>query len=206
MANKLAGQKAKFTKALAEYNSTEDEARRQVALRQMCEVLLEARQHGFTEAEVTGGRDIPGEVQRMIDEGFSSQPIVEDPDQLVRQLEQKVDTTDLHEEGSGDQSVYAYGYRCAPDRLKIGRCDGDVIGRVISQIHTSTPDKPTLFLVVRTQDCRALEMAVHGLLQLRRRKITGGGDEWYLTTRDELLDIYRMIVGASSYETAVDVS
>jgi hypothetical protein len=36
MANELAGQKAKFTKALTEYNSTEDEARKQVAARVRC--------------------------------------------------------------------------------------------------------------------------------------------------------------------------
>ena len=120
----------------------------------------------------------------------------EDPDQLVRLIERMVDTSDLHEEGNGDQFVYAYGYRCAPDRLKVGRCDGDVMGRVTRQIHTSTPDKPVLFLVVRTQDCRALEKAMHGVLQLRRRKVTGGGDEWYLTTRDELLELYRMINGS----------
>jgi hypothetical protein len=196
MATKLAGQKAKYTKALVEYNSTEDDARRQNAQRQMSEVVLEAPQNGFTVAEVTGGKEIPSEIQRLIDNGISL-PIspAEDPEQLVKQLERKVDTSDLQEEGNGEQFVYAYGYRCAPDRLKINRCEGDVIGCVTSQFHTSTPDKPTLFLVIRTSDCRALEMAMHGLLRLKQRKVVGGGDEWYLTTRDELLEIHRLISG-----------
>jgi hypothetical protein len=192
VANKLAGQKAKFTKALADYNSTEDETTRVAAATKMLEVLHEAPGNGFSEADVTGGRELPTDVQRQIIEGVLP-PISppEDPDQLVRQLEQRIDKSDLHEEGTGDQTVYAYGYRCAPDRLKVGRCDGDVIGRVTSQIGTSTPDKPVLFLVIRTHDCRALEMAMHGVLRLKRRKVTGGGDEWFCTTRDELLAIYK---------------
>jgi hypothetical protein len=53
----------------------------------------------------------------------------EDPDQLIRQLEQR---TDLVEESSGNQTVYAYGYRCVPDRLQEGRWDGDVMEPVTS--------------------------------------------------------------------------
>ena len=121
----------------------------------------------------------------------------EDPDQLVRQLEQMVDTSDLYEEGMGDQFIYAYGYRCAPDRLKVGRTDRDVIGRIARQIGTSTPEKPSLFLTIRTADCRALEKALHGVLTLRHLKITGGGEEWFRTTRDELLEICRLINGGS---------
>ena len=196
MANKLAGQKAKYTKAIAEYNRTEDDLRKQVAVRQMLEVLNEAPANGFTEADVTGGKEPPSEVRRLLEEGIvpPTSP-AEDPDVPVRQLEQMVDTSDLHEEGCGDQIVYAYGYRCAPDRLKIGQTNVDVVGRVTGQITTSTPDKPTIFLVLRTDNCRALERTIHGILQLRHRKVIGGGDEWYLTTRDELLEIYRMISG-----------
>jgi Meiotically up-regulated gene 113 len=198
VANKLAGQKAKFTKALADYNSTENEATKDAATRRMLEVLHEAPGNGFSETAVTGGRDVPLDVQRQITRGeFPPKSPPEDPDQLVRQLEQRIDASDLHEEGAGNQTVYAYGYRCAPDRLKVGRCDGDVIGRVTSQISTSTPDKPVLFLVIRTHDCRALEMAMHGVLRLKRRKITGGGDEWYLTTRDELLAIYKSFLSSA---------
>ena len=88
----------------------------------MCEVLLEAPANGFTEAEVTGGKDVPGEVRRLVDEEVSPQSVAtEDPEQLVRQLERNVDTADLLEAGAGDQILYAYGYRCSPDRLQVGR-------------------------------------------------------------------------------------
>jgi hypothetical protein len=197
MANKLAGQKAKFTKALADYNSTEDASRRLGAARQMAEVLLEAPTTGFSEVDVTGGKEFPGDVQQLVANGEvanrSAPP--EDPDQLVQQLETKVDMSGSQEYGSGNETVYAYGYSCAPDRLKIGRCDGDVIGRIASQINTSTPDKPALFLVLKTHNCRGLEMAIHGILRLKRCKIVGGGDEWYMTTRNELLEIYKLITG-----------
>ena len=108
MANKLAGQRAKYTKALAEYNKTEDDVGKEGPLRKMLEVLLEAPHNGFAEAEVASGQEIPSEVQRLMEEGVpvpTSPP--EDPDQLVRQIERMVDTSDLHEEGNGDQFVYA---------------------------------------------------------------------------------------------------
>ncbi len=69
MANKLAGQKAKFTRALADYNSTEDPTRRLGAVRRMTEVLSEASTSGFTEADVTGGKEIPGEVRQLVPNG-----------------------------------------------------------------------------------------------------------------------------------------
>src|SRR5471032_2511464 len=98
MANKLAGQKAKYTKALADFNITEDDARKQGAVHRMAEVIREAPLNGFVEGEVTGGKEIPSEVQRLMAEGVPvpmSPP--EDPDQLVRQLERMVDTSDLQE-------------------------------------------------------------------------------------------------------------
>jgi hypothetical protein len=58
-ANKLSGQKAKFTKVFVNYNSMEDEAIRPQAVQQMPEVIQDASGNGFSEAEVTGGRDVP---------------------------------------------------------------------------------------------------------------------------------------------------
>jgi hypothetical protein len=31
------------------------------------------------------------------------------------------------------------------------------------------------------------------VLEFRKRKVAGGGDEWYLVTRDELIQIYKAI-------------
>jgi len=90
--------------------------------------------------------------------------------------------------------VYAYGYLSVPGRLKVGRTDGEVIGRIVRQINESTPDRPALSLVIRTENARALEKALQGALELRGSKIVGGGDEWYVTTRDELVELYQNII------------
>jgi hypothetical protein len=58
MANKLAGQRMKFTKARALYYQTDDESQRQDAVRKMAEVLAEAPANGFAEADVTQGGDV----------------------------------------------------------------------------------------------------------------------------------------------------
>jgi L-ribulose-5-phosphate 3-epimerase UlaE len=57
MANKLAGQKAKFVKARANFYGSDDEAVKARAIRLMAEVLAWANEVGVSEAEVTqGGR------------------------------------------------------------------------------------------------------------------------------------------------------
>jgi hypothetical protein len=167
MANKLAVQRMKYTKAFADYGSTEDEAKKQSAIRRMAEVLHEAPEWRFTEQMVTQGVEPPGEVRRLIAEG-SPLPVSSevDEDQLAREIEQRVDKSDLREVGSGIENVYAYGYQCAPDRLKIGKCEGDVISRITTQISTSAPDRPSLSLIIHTHDCSALERVIHGVLPL----------------------------------------
>lgn len=198
MANKLAGQKAKYTKAYTDYQKTEDEDQRRSAIRRMAEVIRDAPANGFSESEVTSGKHPLEEVRHLLlVDGLETAEPAEDPEQLIRQLEQTVDRSDLREEGHGAQCIYAYGYRCAPGRLKVGRTERDVLSRVAEQITTSTPDRPAIFLIIYTDECRALERAMHAFLQFRGRRITGGGGEWFLTTRDELLDIYRAINGSS---------
>jgi len=96
--------------------------------------------------------------------------------------------------GQGESVVYAYGYRCAPDRLKIGCTTGDTVQRVLSQIGTGTPDKPVLMLEIKTHNCSTLERAIHSVLKHRGAKIAGGGDEWFKTSRDQVVAIYRSIV------------
>ena len=196
MANKLAGQKAKYTKAYADYNRSDDAAEKANAARRMAEVLRDAAGTGFSEAEVTTGRDPSDAVRAMARAGETARLPAEDPEQLIQQLAQMANTLDLLEEGRGDQAVYAYGYRCLPGRLKVGRTERDVIARVTQQINESTPDQPALVLVLRTPDCRALEMALHGALRLRGRKVAGGGAEWFSTDRDELLARHRAISGS----------
>ena len=89
------------------------------------------------------------------------------------------------EHGEGQFVVYAYGYACAPDRLKIGLTTNDPVQRIAAQISTGTPDRPALRLQIRTDDCNALERALHALLEVQGRKVLGGGKEWFLVTREE---------------------
>ena len=72
---------------------------------------------------------------------------------------ERVDTSCARRLGAGKKSVYAYGYGCAPDRLKIGKTDNDAVKRIAEQIKTSTPDKPRLMLEYKTDHPGTLETA-----------------------------------------------
>jgi hypothetical protein len=105
-----------------------------------------------------------------------------------------VDASNVIDGGAGGEFVYAYGYACCPDRLKIGATKNDVIQRIAAQINTSTPDKPILYLRIKTANCIALERAIHATLEMRYRKVQGGGTEWFKTTCEEVLSIHEFIV------------
>src|SRR4051794_39403832 len=127
MANKLAGQRAKFSRARAIFYSTSDDAQRHRAVELMAEVLAEGPTNGFTENSVTQGADVPDDVRQMSARMPAGPVSEDDPDALVAALQTTVDTADVLEIGRGDEVVYAYGYKCAPDRLKIGSCAGDAV-------------------------------------------------------------------------------
>lgn len=195
MANKLAGQRAKFSRARAIFYSTSGEAQRHRAAELMAEVLAEAPANGFTEDDVTQGEDVPDEARQLSTRRPIEGPASEDdPDALVAALQTTVDTDDVREIGEGDEFVYAYGYRCAPDRLKIGSCSGDALARIAAQIGTGTPDKPVLLLRIRTHDCRALERILHGMFRLKGKQIPGAGAEWFIATRDDLIHAYEKVI------------
>ena len=183
----LPGQRAQFTWGLNEYNKTDDPEQRARFARHMAKYIRDARTNGFTVEQVTQGQSYPAEeVQRYVNEPEAGVDIEVSDLQALQRLETAVDTTKTRRKGTGTRSVYAYGYRCAPDRLKIGYTDGDTVQRIAAQIGTSTPDKPVLFLEVRTDNCRALERALHSILAYRGRKVAGAGDEWFLTSVDEI--------------------
>ncbi len=128
MANKLAGQRAKFSRARAIFYTGSDESQRDRAAQLMAEVIAEAPANRFSEEDVTQGEDVPREA-RQLAAALDSKPVEEDPDELISELLLSVDASNVLEVGQGNESVYAYGYRCAPDRLKIGSCSGDVVAR-----------------------------------------------------------------------------
>jgi hypothetical protein len=191
----LSGQRTQFTWALNEYNKTDDPDQRGRFVRHMATAIRNALEAGFTKDQITREKSYPAEDvdKAFADTAPSSDDVVVTETQAKEATENSVDSNGARRRGSGDGVVYAYGYRCAPDRLKIGCTIGDTIDRIAAQIGTSTPDKPVLYLEFRTSKCRALERAVHAILDYRGKKIKGGGDEWFLTTVGGLETLINLI-------------
>jgi len=140
----LAGQRAQFTWALNQYNLAEDADRRDFYARRMAKYIAAAPVNGFTAEQVTKGQLYPvAEVAQYLSVAAD---IDTDPDisegQALSAIAQAVDVSDVLRLGDGPTVVYAYGYQCAPDRLKIGLTQGDTVQRIAAQISTGTPDRP----------------------------------------------------------------
>lgn len=105
-------------------------------------------------------------------------------------------TRDTQTSGSGPQAVYIYGFKNDPSFLKIGLAGNasDVDGvfhRVRQQISTSNRMLPTLYHVIFTDNCRALEKALHRKLKDQGRwEYDGAGTEWFRASVDEALQAY----------------
>lgn len=190
----LAGQRASFTWALNQYNLAEDEDKKKHYAKLMAKYIANAPSNGFTVEQVTQGQLYPDAEVAKYAQGanLDAEPGISEGEALT-QISHAVDTSDVIKLGEGPKVVYAYGYECAPDRLKIGLTEGDAVQRIAGQISTSTPDKPVLFLEIKTHDCGSLEKAIHATLAYRGRKIEGGGKEWYKTNREEIVSIYQSV-------------
>jgi hypothetical protein len=152
----LAGQRAQFTWALNQYNLAEDTEKQAFFAQRMARYVATAPDNGFTVEQVTQGQPYPAaEVEQYLHR--SNPDIGPEPSEkeALHAVEDAVGTSDVVRLGEGQSVVCAYGYRCAPDRLKIGLTTGDTIQRIIAQINTSTPDKPILLLEIRTHDCNS---------------------------------------------------
>jgi T5orf172 domain len=188
----LPGQRAQFTWALNQYKLSEDDSDKRVHFAKlMANTIRNAPSNGFSVEEVTQGQSYPAdEIQKYFsDQNISTEPGISEAE-ASEKLKQLVDTSNAIYLGSGAGSVYAYGYRCAPDRLKIGRTDKDVIQRIVQQISTSTPDIPVLFLEIKSDKNQYLEKALHAILSYRGQKVLGGGDEWFITSPKEIEQLY----------------
>ena len=195
----LAGQRAQFTWALNSVQSPESAERQTFYAKRMARYIATAPDHGFTIEQVTQGQLYPAaEVEQYLHETNADVGVEVSEAQALHAVEEAVDTSDVMRLGEGQSVVYAYGYRCAPDRLKVGLTTGDVVQRIIAQISTGTPDKPALLLEIRTHDCRSLERAIHAILEYRGSKVVGAGTEWFRASRDEVVAIYRSIVERSA--------
>ncbi len=194
----LAGQRAQFTWALNQYNLAEDAEKKAYYAKRMAKYIAAAPANGFTVEQVTQGQLYPvAEVAQYVPTAGSDVDSGISEDEALNEIAEAVDTSDVLRLGDGKSVVYAYGYRCAPDRLKIGLTEGDAVQRIAAQISTSTPDKPRLLLEIRTHNCGSLERAIHAILEYRGNKIPGAGKEWFKTTRDEVVSIYESISKAN---------
>lgn len=191
----LAGQRAQFTWALNQYNLAEDIEKQAYYARRMAKYIAAAPANGFTVEQVTQGQLYPvAEVAQYLPTASSDTDAGISEDEALSEVAEAVDTTDVVRLGEGSKVVYAYGYRCAPDRLKIGLTEGDTVQRIAAQISTSTPDKPALLLELKTHDCGSLERAIHATLEYRGCRVQGAGKEWFKTSREELVSIYQSII------------
>ena len=195
----LPGQRAQFTWALRQYNLAEDAEKKSFFARRMAKYIANAPANGFTVDQITQGQLYPeAEVaQHLATVDDDGEPDITEG-QAIQEVEEAVDVTDVVRIGDGPMVVYAYGYRCAPDRLKIGLTTGETVQRIAAQISTGTPDKPVLLLEIRTHDCGSLERAIHATLEYRGSKIVGGGKEWFKASREEIVAIYHSVIKPSS--------
>jgi hypothetical protein len=160
----------------------------------MAKYIAAAPANGFTAEQVTQGPRYPvAEVEKYLPTVNSDTDPGISEEQALSEVAAAVDTSDVLRLGEGPGVVYAYGYRCAPDRLKIGLSEDDAVRRITGQITTGTPDRPILFLEIRTHDCSSLERAIHATLEYRGSKVQGGGKEWFKTSREEIVKIYESI-------------
>jgi T5orf172 domain len=195
----LAGQRAQFTWALNQYNLAEDADRQAYYAKRMAKYIAAAPTNGFTIEQVTQGQLYPvGEVAQYLPTADVDADAGISETEALNEIAEAVDTSEVLRLGEGPKTVYAYGYRCAPDRLKIGLTEGDAVQRIAAQISTGTPDKPVLLLDIKTHDCGALERAIHATLEYRGCRIFGGGKEWFKTTKEELIAIYKAVAAKTN--------
>lgn len=106
--------------------------------------------------------------------------------------------------GCGSQQVYLYYYQAYKTvRLmeghydwpcKIGFATGDARLRIKHQVQTSSPEKPVIGLIVKTDDAYLLEQALHAILRLNHKDVkNASGEEWFVTTPDEVKMLCQML-------------
>lgn len=103
--------------------------------------------------------------------------------------------------GFGDCAIYVYFYDIYKKyaeinntnlfECKIGRTDRDPIHRIFNQSGTCYPEKPHIALIIYCDNSKSLESAIHSVLHYKGREVKGSlGKEWFLTTPEEIKEIY----------------
>ena len=114
-----------------------------------------------------------------------------------------VDTSHMNSIGCGSQSVYLYYFPAYSTtetyKCNIGKTTGDVENRVSDQTGDQLPEKPKIALIIRTDDCKALEKEIHDRLKRMGRWLdpNSGDDvvgvEWFRTNPAEVEGIVKAI-------------
>lgn len=107
--------------------------------------------------------------------------------------------------GTGPEEVYAFTFPSLQELAQLkqsshypvkigysGNQDAGAIQRIRGQIFEAAafPERPTLLLIYRTWDGRALETLVHAELKRRDRKLaTAPGVEWFTTNKSEVTEL-----------------
>jgi len=107
--------------------------------------------------------------------------------------------------GEGNNSVYLYYYDAYKElaemkgmqswECKIGRTDVEPLQRIIGQAGTCYPEFPHIALVMHCEDSSQLELAIHSILKVQKKNIESApGKEWFITSPQEIEEIYFMIM------------
>ena len=107
--------------------------------------------------------------------------------------------------GKGAESVYVYyypTYRCYAESqgmnvwaCKVGHTTDNLRKRIKSQSRTAMPEHPKVELVINTDRSKILEKAIHKILEFQDKFIEDApGTEWFMTTPDEVKQIYNCIL------------
>ena len=116
----LGGQRAQFTWALNQYNLAEDAEKKAYFAKRMAKYIASAPANGFTVEQVTQGQLYPAAevAQYLPTASADTDPGISETDALS-EIAAAVDTSNVLRLGEGPKTVYAYGYRCAPDLAPI---------------------------------------------------------------------------------------
>ncbi|MCY3552870.1 MAG: GIY-YIG nuclease family protein [Candidatus Poribacteria bacterium] len=128
----------------------------------------------------------------------------------IKKVVKNVGTSKAKVIGKGGESVYLYYFPTYQlfNKLhlevpyfpcNIGKTIGDVKDRISDQIGQQLPEKPKIALIIRTDDCKALETKIHDELKRRGDWLDpkSGADvvgvEWFLTNPAEVEGIFKSI-------------
>lgn len=121
------------------------------------------------------------------------------------QMKEDISYTIEKELGKGKKSVYLYYYNAYKElarikgmhswECKIGRTDVEPIQRIMGQAGTCYPELPHIALVMYCDDSSQLELAIHSILKVQKKNITSApGKEWFITSPQEIEEMYFMIM------------